>query len=64
MYVCVLVSGVQQSDSVMYTYLFFFRFLSITGYYKISSIVPGANTVGPCWLPILYIVVYLLIPNS
>ena len=64
MYVCVLVSGVQQSDSVIHTYLFFFGFFSITGYYKISSIVPGANIVGPCWLSILYIVVYLLIPNS
>ena len=31
------VSGIQQSDSVMY--MFFFRFFSLIGYYKILSIV-------------------------
>ena len=36
----VLVSSVQQSDSVMDIYVFFFRFFSIIGYYKILSIVP------------------------
>ena len=36
----VLVSGVQQSDSVIHTYIFFFRFFCIIGYYKILSIVP------------------------
>ena len=35
----VLVSGVQQSDSVIHTYIFFFRFLSIIYYYKILNIV-------------------------
>ena len=43
-YNVVLVSGVQQNDSVihMYTYLFFFRFFSIIGYYKILNVVPCA----------------------
>ena len=40
----VLVSGVQQSDSVIHIciYLFFFRFFSIMGYYKILNTVPCA----------------------
>ena len=38
----VLVSGVQQSDSVMYIYVFFFIFFSIIVYYKILNIVPYA----------------------
>ena len=40
----VLVSGVQQSDSTIqiHIYLFFFRFFSIIGYYKILNIVPCA----------------------
>ena len=42
-----LVSDVQQSDSVTHThiyklYLFFFTFFSIIDYYKIVSIVPCA----------------------
>ena len=39
----VLVSGVQQSDSVIYIYIyiFFFRFFSLIGYYKILTIVPS-----------------------
>ena len=42
-YNVVLVSGVQQSDSVyMHIYLFFFRFFSYIVYYKILSIVPCA----------------------
>ena len=57
-YNVVLVSGVQQIDSVIqfyiyiyiymniyikeYLYTFFFRFFSIIGYYKIFSIVPCA----------------------
>ena len=40
----VLISDVQQSDSVKHIYvciyIFFFRFFSIIGYYKILSIVP------------------------
>ena len=38
----VLVSGVQQSKSVIYIHIFFFRFLSLIGYYKILNIVPCA----------------------
>ena len=40
----VLVLGVQQSDSVLHTYMsMFFRFFSLIGYYRLLSIVP-------CWL--------------
>ena len=39
-YNIVLVSGVQQSDSVIY--ICFFRLFSIIGYYKILNIVPCA----------------------
>ena len=45
-YNVVLVSAVQPSDSVMYIYtyiciyIFFFRFFSTVGYYKVLSIVP------------------------
>ena len=38
-----LVSGVQQSQSVIYIYIFLFRFFSIIGYYKIFSVVPSAE---------------------
>ena len=41
-YNVVLVSGVQQSDSVTHTYIFFFIFFSIIVYYKIWNIVPYA----------------------
>ena len=42
----VLVSGIQQSDSVLYMciYIFLFRFFSIIGYYKILSVVPCARS--------------------
>ena len=40
-YNIVLVSGVQQSDSVIYAYLSFFRSFSLIGYYKILNIVPN-----------------------
>ena len=40
-YNAMLVSGIQQSDSVIHTYVcIFFRFFSLIGYYKILSIVP------------------------
>ena len=39
-YNVVLISSVQCSDSVSYTYIFFGRFFSITGCYKILQIVP------------------------
>ena len=48
----VLISGVQQNDSVIYVCIYIiFRFFSIIGYYKILNIVPG-----PC-LYALYTVV-------
>ena len=44
-----LVSGVQQSDSDIYTYFnfIFFRFSSIMVYYKILDIVPVLLFIGP-----------------
>ena len=39
-YHVVLVSGIKQSDSVIYIY--FFRLFSIIGYYKILNVVPCA----------------------
>ena len=46
MYRVVLVSGIQQSDSVIHIYIFFiysfFTFSSLIVYYKILSIVPCA----------------------
>ena len=41
----VLVSGVQQSDSVIHTlcYLFFFKLFSLLGHYRILSKVPCAK---------------------
>ena len=43
-YNIMLVSSVQDRDSVIHTYVspFFFRFFSLIGYYKILSIVPCA----------------------
>ena len=41
----VIVSGAQQSDSVIlniYIYIYMFRFFSLVGYYKILTIVPCA----------------------
>ena len=48
---------VYDSDFLIHTptYLLFFRFFSIIGYYKIVNVVPC--TVNPCCLSILYIVV-------
>ena len=61
-YNVMLVSGVQQSDSIICIYLCIcaFRFFSHVGYYKIecSSL---CYTVGPCCLSILYIVVCVFI---
>ena len=41
-YNVVPVSGMQQSDSVIYIYIFFLIVFSIIGYYKILNIVPYA----------------------
>ena len=40
LYDVVFISGIQHSDSVLY--VFFFRFFSLIGYYKILSRVPCA----------------------
>ena len=56
-YNVVLISAVQQSDSVIHIYTFFFKILlSIMVYHSILNIVPCA-IVGPCCLSILYIIV-------
>ena len=57
-----LVSGIQQSDSV--AYIFFFRFFSIIGYYKILNIVPCAiqwALVGYLFYLFIYFLKYLFI---
>ena len=56
-YNVVLVSGVQQ-----YIYIFFFRFVSITGYYKI--LFPVLYSRSLLFIYFIYSSVYLLIPNS
>ena len=62
MYNVVLVSGVQQNDSVVHT-LLFFRFFSLIGYYKILSRVPCAiEKVFVNYF--IHSSVYLLIPYS
>lgn len=57
-YNTVLVSRVQQSDSITHTHAhtFFFRFLSPVGYYKALGTL--CYTVGPPWSSILYGPVY------
>ena len=63
-YNVVLVSGmgIQQSDS--FIYIFFFRFFTITDYYKILSIVLCALQWVLAAYYFIYSSVYLLIPNS
>ena len=48
----------------VYIYIFFFRFFSIIGYYKILNIVPCARQEGLVAYLFIYSSVYLLIPNS
>ena len=55
-YSIALLSGLQQSDSV-YRYILF-QITFPTVHYKILSVVPHANTVGPLWL------FYCYRPNS
>ena len=54
----VLVSGIEQSDSILYIFL---RLFSLIAYHKIFNIVQYSYTVGPCYF--IYSV-YLLITNS
>ena len=57
-----LVSAIQQSDSVLPVHIsVFLRFFSHIHYFRILNRFP-CYTVGPCWLSILYIVVYMLFP--
>ena len=55
-YNVVLISAIQQSESVIHIYTFFFIFFSVmvsqdTEYSSLCS------TVGPCWLSLLYVIV-------
>ena len=65
-YNVVLVSGVQQSDSVTHTHIpIFFRFFSLIGYYKILSIVACAiQQILVGYLFYIQQCVYMLITNS
>jgi len=65
MYNIVLVSGVQQSDSIihMYTYILFHLILPIIGYYKVLNIVP-CTTRQVLAVCLFHICVYLLIPHA
>ena len=59
----VSLSDVQQSDSVICVSVYIsslFRFFSLISYYEILGMVFCAIQVGPCLLPILCIVVYIL----
>ena len=58
-YNAVLVLSVQKSDSVIHAYIYIFLF-QIIFHYRLLQIIEHSslcNTVGPCSLPILYIVV-------
>ena len=57
----VIVSGVQQSDSVIqvYMYLFFLKSFSYLSYYSTEQN-SQCYTVGPCWLSVLNIAVSTL----
>ena len=54
-----LVSGIQQSDSVIHTYIYIYIFQILFPYRLLQNIKYSSMcyTVGPCWLPILYVVV-------
>ena len=51
-----LVSSVQQTDSVIYLYIFFFYIFFHYRLLKDKEYSFLCYTVGPCWLSILYIV--------
>ena len=68
-----LVSGIQRSDSNTYTHIYIYThthtyilFQIIFSYSLLQNIEYSSlcYTVGPCWLSILYICVYMLISNS
>ena len=51
----VLITIIQQSDSVIDIYIFFFIFFSFMVYHKILNNVFLCCTVGPCCFSILYL---------
>ena len=53
----IFISGVQQSDSVIYTYIYFFQILSPCRLLQNIELSSLYDTLGPCWLSMLYIVV-------
>ena len=58
-----LVSSVEQSDQLyIYMYLFFFKFFSHLGYYRVLHRVPYAIHIGPCWSSTLNKQVNLKLP--
>ena len=76
-YSVVLVSGVQQIDSVLYVYIYthiymyvhihiyiLFRSFSIMVYYKVLNIVPVLYNRTLLFIYFIYSSVYILIPNS
>ena len=55
----VLVSGVQQGDSVIHVYIYIYILFNILFHYDLLQDIEYSSlcyTVGPCCLPILYIV--------
>ena len=59
-----LVSGVQQTDSVIYIYIYIYILFQILFSYRLLQNIEYSSlcyTVGPCWLSVLHIVVYMLI---
>ena len=56
-YNVVLVSGTQQSDSVIHTYIsIFFRFFLP---YRLLQNFEYSSPVEPCWLSVLYIAMFM-----
>ena len=57
-----LVSGIQQSDSVIYTYIYiyisFFRFFSIIGHYRVLSRVPCSTALYSRFLLVIYFILF------
>ena len=60
----VLISSVEQRDSVVHIHQFFFQLFSLISYYKISGIIPGLYSRSLSFIYFIISSVYLLIPNS
>ena len=63
-YNVVLISAVQQKDSVIHIYVFFFIFCSIMVYPRRSNIVPCAIQQEPCCLSVLNAIVCIYQPQT